>query len=146
SNLAIFMLAGHDTTATALTSILYVLATRKDVQCKVHDEILRVLGDNLSPTIEQQRELKYLNMVINENLRLYPPVQQLPQRTNTEIIKFRNHTILPKTPIFVNIYGIHHSSKYWKNPEEFIPERFENERDEKRDQHTWLTFGGGSRT
>ncbi|CAG8756710.1 1916_t:CDS:2, partial [Funneliformis caledonium] len=73
SNLAIFMLAGHDTTANALATVLYVLATHKDVQSKVRDEILRVLNDNLTPTIEQQRELKYMNMVINENLRLYPP-------------------------------------------------------------------------
>ncbi|CAG8697785.1 5610_t:CDS:10, partial [Funneliformis mosseae] len=62
SNLAIFMLAGHDTTANALATVLYVLATHKDVQSKVRDEILRVLDDNLTPTIEQQRELKYMNM------------------------------------------------------------------------------------
>ncbi|CAG8539253.1 13865_t:CDS:10, partial [Funneliformis caledonium] len=90
-NLAMFMLAGHDTTATSLTTILYVFATRKDVQRKVREEILRVLGDTLTPTIDQQRELKYLNMVIKENLRLYPPVHQLPRRENSETIKFRNH-------------------------------------------------------
>jgi cytochrome P450 len=45
------------------------------VQQKVRDEILRVLGDDLTPSIEQQKELKYMNMVINENLRLYPPVR-----------------------------------------------------------------------
>ena len=44
------------------------------MQKKVRDEILRVLGDDLTPSMEQQRELKYMNMVINENLRLYPPV------------------------------------------------------------------------
>ncbi|CAG8434026.1 9716_t:CDS:2 [Funneliformis mosseae] len=116
--------------ATALTTILYVLATHKDVQRKARDEILRVLGDILTPTIDQQRELKYLNMVIKENLRLYPP----------------KSCILPKTPIAINIYGIHHSPKYWKDPEEFIPGRFENENDEKREQYTWLTFGSGTRT
>ena len=46
----------------------------KDAQKKVRDEILRVLGDDLTPNMEQQKELKYMNMVINENLRLYPPV------------------------------------------------------------------------
>jgi cytochrome P450 len=44
------------------------------VQKKVRDEILRVLGDDLTPSMEQQKELKYMNMVINENLRLFPPV------------------------------------------------------------------------
>ena len=46
----------------------------KDAQKKVRDEIFRVLGDGLIPSLEQQKELKYMNMVINENLRLYPPV------------------------------------------------------------------------
>ena len=73
-------------------------------------------------------------------------VHRLPLRKNSETIKFRNHVFLPKTPIAINIYGIHHSPKYWKDPEEFIPERFENENDEKREQYTWLTFGSGTRT
>src|ERR1051325_11888366 len=53
----------------------YLVLLYKDVQQKVRDEILRVLGDDLTPSIEQQKELKYMNMVINENLRLYPPVR-----------------------------------------------------------------------
>ncbi|CAG8658939.1 13312_t:CDS:2 [Funneliformis mosseae] len=110
------MLAGHDTSNH-----------RKDVQIKVREEILRVLGDTLTPTIDQQRELKYLNMV-----------HQLPKRENSETIKFRNHVFLPKKPILINIYEIHHSPKYWEDPEEFIAERFENENDEKREQYTWL--------
>jgi cytochrome P450 len=48
--------------------------SNKDVQQKVRDEIFRVLGDDLTPNMEQHKELKYMNMVINENLRLYPPV------------------------------------------------------------------------
>ena len=48
--------------------------------------------------------------------------------------------------MLLNVYGIHHSSKYWKNPEEFIPERFENEQNEKLDHYAWLSFGGGIRS
>ncbi|PKC66595.1 cytochrome P450 [Rhizophagus irregularis] len=114
----------------------------RDTQKKVRDEILRVLGDNLIPSVEQQKELKYMNMVINENLRLYPPVAQLPRRLNSQEIKFRNHVIPAKTPIVLFIYGIHHSSRNWKDPEKFIPERFENE---KHDHYSWLGFGGGNR-
>ncbi|GBC01637.1 hypothetical protein RclHR1_04270015 [Rhizophagus clarus] len=141
-DIAIFMLAGHDTTANALTTILYLLATHKDAQNKVREEILRVLGDDLTPSMEQQKELKYMNMVINENLRLYPPVAHLPQRLTSQDIKFRDHVIPAKTPIVLFIYGIHHSSKNWKEPEKFIPERFENE----KHNHAWLSFGGGNRS
>ncbi|CAB5217124.1 unnamed protein product [Rhizophagus irregularis] len=141
-NLAIFMLAGHDTTANSLTTILYLLAIHKDAQKKVRDEILRVLGDNLMPSMEQHKELKYMNMVINENLRLYPPIAQLSVRKNVQDVKFNDHIIPAQTPLFLSVYGIHHSSKNWENPEEFIPERFENE---KHDHFAWLGFGGGSR-
>ena len=53
---------------------VFCFLLNKDAQRKVRDEILRVLGDNLTLSMEQQKELKYMNMVINENLRLYPPV------------------------------------------------------------------------
>ncbi|RIB24218.1 cytochrome P450 [Gigaspora rosea] len=121
-NLAIFMVAGHDTTAVALSSLLYLLAIHKDVQEKAREEVLRVLGDNLTPSSEQHAALKYLNMVIRENLRLYPPVGA-------------------GTPVSLFIYGIQHSPKFWKNPEEFLPERFENE----HENYSWLPFGSGSR-
>ena len=56
-------------------------------------------------------------------------------------IKFRNHVIPAKTPIILSIYGIHHSSRNWKDPEKFIPERFEHEKSD-----AWLSFGGGNRS
>jgi len=93
--------------------------------------------------MEQQKELKYMNMVINENLRLYPPVPQLSRREPLQDLKFHDHVIPAKTSIILSIYGIHHSSKNWENPEKFIPERFE---DEKHDHYAWLSFGGGNRS
>ncbi|CAB4414956.1 unnamed protein product [Rhizophagus irregularis] len=142
-NIAIFMLAGHDTTANALTTILYLLAVHKDAQSKVREEILRVLGDDLTPSMEQQKELKYMNMVINENLRLYPPIAQLPRRYPIQDVRFRDYVIPAKTPMILFVYGIHHSSKNWEDPEKFIPERFENER---HNNYSWLSFGGGNRS
>ncbi|CAG8646365.1 23095_t:CDS:2 [Rhizophagus irregularis] len=67
----IFVIPLMKLAANALTTILYLLAVHKDVQ---KNEILRVLGDNLMLSVERQKELKYINMVINENLRLYPPL------------------------------------------------------------------------
>ncbi|CAG8623919.1 19722_t:CDS:2 [Gigaspora margarita] len=106
-NLGVFMLAGHDTTASSLATVLYLLAAHKDVQQKAREEILTVLGDDLTPSAEQHRSLKYLNMIIYENLRLYPPL--------------------------------------WKNPEEFLPERFEDQLHKYEESSSWFGFGGGSR-
>ncbi|KAF0536473.1 cytochrome P450 [Gigaspora margarita] len=140
-NLAILMVAGHDTSAVALSTLLYLLAVNKNVQEKAREEVLRVLGDDLIPSSEQHASLKYLNMIIRENLRLYPSVGGLPLRVVTEDIKLKNFLIPTGTTISLFVYGIHHSSKLWKNPEEFLPERFENE----HDNYSWLAFGGGSR-
>ncbi|CAG8510376.1 16693_t:CDS:10 [Dentiscutata erythropus] len=141
NNLAVFMVAGHDTTAVALSSLLYLLAIHKDVQKKVREEILSELGDNLTPSVEQHASLKYLTMVIRENLRLYPPFAGLQVRVLAEDLKHKDFLIPAGTPIIPFLYGIHHSPKLWKNPEEFLPERFENE----HENYSWLAFGGGSR-
>ncbi|CAB4477910.1 unnamed protein product [Rhizophagus irregularis] len=74
--------------ANALTTILYLLAVHKDVQ---KNEILRVLGDNLMLSVERQKELKYINMVINENLRLYPPNWEDPEKFIPERFENEKH-------------------------------------------------------
>ncbi|CAG8522748.1 6369_t:CDS:2, partial [Racocetra fulgida] len=112
-------------------------AELRDVQEKARKEVLEILGDNLTPSIEQHTSLKYLNMVIRENLRLYPPAGGLPLRALTEDLKYKNFLLPAGTPISLFIYGIHHSTKLWENPEEFLPERFETE----HDNYSWIAFG-----
>ncbi|CAG8744185.1 39438_t:CDS:10, partial [Gigaspora margarita] len=143
-NMAVFMLAGHDTTSNALSTLLYVLSTHKDVQENAREEVLRVLGDNLIPSTEQHKSLKYLNMVIYENLRMYPPASTLIFRELTEDLKFKDFVIPAGSLLELFIYGIHHSSKLWDKPEEFLPERFEKE-NANSENYSWLAFGGGSR-
>ncbi|CAG8727413.1 30387_t:CDS:2, partial [Gigaspora margarita] len=115
---------GNIETASSLATALYLLAAHKVTR----EEILTVLGDDLTPSAEQHRSLKYLNMIIYVNLRLYP--------------KCCGNVIPTGACIQIFIYGIHHSSKLWKNPEEFLPERFENESEESG---SWFSFDGGSR-
>jgi len=144
-NLGVFMLAGHDTTASSLATVLYLLAAHKDVQQQAREEILTVLGDDLTPSAEQHRSLKYLNMIIYENLRLYPPIAILPARVTTKDIECCGNVIPTGACIQIFIYGIHHSSKLWKNPEEFLPERFEDQLHKYEESGSWFGFGGGSR-
>ncbi|KAF0459355.1 cytochrome P450 [Gigaspora margarita] len=142
--MAVFMLAGHDTTANALSTLLYLLSTHKNVQENAREEVLRVLGDNLIPSAEQHKSLKYLNMVIYENLRMYPPVSNLILRELTEDLKFKDFVIPAGSLLELFVYGIQHSSKLWDKPEEFLPERFEKE-NANSENYSWLAFGGGSR-
>ncbi|CAG8563938.1 322_t:CDS:10, partial [Scutellospora calospora] len=115
----------------------------RNVQEKAREEVLRILGDDLTPSAEQHKSLKYLNMIIRENLRLYPPAPNTTLRRLTKDLKHKNFVIPAGTPITIFLYAIQHSPKYWENPEEFLPERFENEH-ANGDQY-WLAFGGGSR-
>ncbi|CAG8683121.1 4627_t:CDS:2 [Dentiscutata erythropus] len=143
-NLAVFILAGHKTTATAISTILYLLSIHKNVQEKAREEVLRILGDNLIPSAEQHKSLKYLNMIIHENLRLYPPATFLQHRESAENLKIKDFVIPAGTPIEIFIYGIHHSPKLWTNPEEFLPERFEN-KNATIENYSWLAFSSGAR-
>ncbi|CAG8834945.1 4447_t:CDS:2, partial [Gigaspora margarita] len=116
----------------------------RNVQQKAREEILSVLGSDLTPSTEQHKALKYLNMIINENLRLYPPAPFLPFRKLAEDLKYKNHVIPAGTGISLFIYAMQRSPKLWENPEEFIPERFENEKN-INGSYTWTPFGAGSR-
>ncbi|CAG8543705.1 14287_t:CDS:2, partial [Racocetra persica] len=122
-----------------------------NVQEKAREEVLRILGNNLILSAEQHKSLKYLNMIILENLRLYLPISislhlvpSLIPRTLTEDLKIKDFVIPAVTAVELFLYGIHHSPKIWNNPEEFLPERFENEH-KNSENYSWLAFSDGSR-
>ncbi|CEP12638.1 hypothetical protein [Parasitella parasitica] len=148
-NIALFFLAGHDTTAHTLAFCLYNLAKNKHVQAKARAEVLDILGDepkDVDPTMEDLKRMDYLNMVIKENLRRCGPVDKLLSRDTAEDIDL-NGTLIPKgQKISIDFNSIHMNPKLWHNPEEFVPERFEP--GGEFDQHTgftWLPFSHGSR-
>ncbi|KAI9598174.1 cytochrome P450 [Syncephalis fuscata] len=147
-NTCAFFFAGHDTTSTAITAIMYFLGKYPEMQERARDEATKVLGSDLSvhPTAEQQRELVYLNAIIKESLRLVPPVPQVPTRMVTEDIDVGDGIVLPRgTFCTIDIYSIHHSERYWNDAEKFDPERF---LDAKKAPlpNTWAPFLGGERS
>ncbi|KAL0082486.1 hypothetical protein J3Q64DRAFT_1850277 [Phycomyces blakesleeanus] len=127
SNLCAFFFAGHDTTANALSSALYHLAVQQDVQKKAREEVINVLGDepeDVIPSIEDTRQLDYLNLIIKENMRINPPVGGPLDRLVTEDIVL-DGVLLPKgTSVKVAVYSLHRNPLLWDSPEEFRPERF----------------------
>ncbi|ORZ24374.1 cytochrome P-450 cyp509A1 [Absidia repens] len=127
SNLNVFFLAGHDTTANALSFAIYYLARDPVIQRKARDEAIQVLGDeprDVLPTLEDIKQFDYINQVIKETLRFNGPAPVgLPRKVSkdTEL----SGVYLPKgTPVVVNSYDLHHNPRVWHDPEVFDPSRF----------------------
>jgi cytochrome P450 len=116
------LIAGHDTSTALLAWALYLLATHKDVQSRARAEVEQVLGGR-EPTIADVGQLVYLDQVIKETLRLYPPIH-LGARTAAVDIEFQDYCFPSGTRILYSIYLSHRHPNYWTDPHRFDPERF----------------------
>ncbi|ORX55728.1 cytochrome P-450 cyp509A1 [Hesseltinella vesiculosa] len=135
NNLAIFFLAGHDTTAIALSSAVYWLARHPHIQEKARQEVNAVLfpdgslpDEDVVPTLENTKQFIYLNQVIKEALRLGGPATQLgtPREAQKEFELAGTGVMMPKGTMFtVNIFELHHNPELWEDPYTFNPDRFE---------------------
>uniref|UniRef100_A0A8D2DS30 unspecific monooxygenase n=1 Tax=Sciurus vulgaris TaxID=55149 RepID=A0A8D2DS30_SCIVU len=118
----IFIFAGYDTTSSTLSFIIYTLATHPEVQKKLQQEIDAALPNKAPVTYDVLFEMEYLDMVVNETLRLYPVIERIVRvcKKDVEI----NGVFIPKgTVVAVPIYSLHQNPKYWPEPEKFSPER-----------------------
>ncbi len=138
------MFAGHDTSTSTVTFMLHELARHPDVLRKLCEEQDRVLA-GASPTIDQlEREMPYLDMVVDEVLRLYPPAWIGPRRAIRDF-QFGGYTV-PRGA-FVNYcsWASHRLPEVFPEPEAFIPERFTRERKAALARGAYVPFGGGQR-
>jgi cytochrome P450 len=135
--------AGHETTAQTLTWVWYLLATHPDVEARLHEELSQVLGGR-QPVLEDLHQLNYARWVVEETMRLYPPVW-IMARQAVAADRIGDQTIEPNAMVVVLIYGTHRLPEYWESPEVFKPERFAPEQSEGRPQHAYLPFGAGPR-
>lgn len=139
----IFM-AGHETTANALSWGLYLLAQHSEVVEKMREELANVLGEEGAPSFENSRELVYCNQVVQEILRLYPPAWIMGRRA-LDSDKLDEYTIKPNTYLLISPYALHRHPDYWDKPEEFNPDRFSPENSKDRPTYAYIPFGGGPR-
>ncbi|MCU0443552.1 MAG: cytochrome P450 [Microscillaceae bacterium] len=142
-HLIFLLMAGHDTTASTLTSLFYELAVNPNWQ-----EALREIsqqfaaGDQISFQ-NLHNQLVELDWAIKETLRLHPPLIMIP-RKSTQEIQFGNLSIPPQTAVTALIYHNHFEGQYFKNPETFDPCRFAEPRSEhKKCPHAYAPFGAG---
>nr|XP_042123941.1 cytochrome P450 3A19-like [Peromyscus maniculatus bairdii] len=139
-----FIFAGYDTTSTALSFIAYLLAIHPNVQKKLQQEIDAVLPNKVPATYEALVEMEYLDMVVNETMRLYPVIGRI-NRLSKEDAEI-NGVFIPKgTVVVIPIFVLHQNPKYWPDPEEFHPERFSKENKDRINPYTYMPFGYGPR-
>ena len=138
----IFM-AGHETTALALTWTWYLLSQHPAVQAKLDAELASVLGGR-APRHEDLAKLRYTRMVLDESMRLYPPAHTLSRAAlgNDEVLGRR---IPAGAQILIVPWLLHRNPKLWERPGAFDPERFAPERAGSRHRFAYIPFGAGPR-
>ncbi|XP_049963569.1 cytochrome P450 6k1-like [Schistocerca serialis cubense] len=143
----VFFIAGFETSSSTVSFALHELAFNPDIQSRVQEEIDAVLKDNKGEvTYEAVNSMHYLDKVVAETLRKYPPAPVLSRESNAEYQLPDSDIILEKgTKVFVPMYGLHHDPEYFPDPERFDPERFSEEQKAQRHPYVYLPFGEGPR-
>jgi cytochrome P450 len=137
------LLAGHDTTALTLTYTWFLLSEHPEAEARLHEEVDAVVGAD-RPTIDHVQEMTYLDWVIDEAMRMYPPVYTI-FRTPTEPVELDGYEVPTEANLMLPQWAVHHSERYWENPDQFDPERWSPERSEGRHRFAFFPFGGGPR-
>ncbi|MFK0191121.1 cytochrome P450 [Kitasatospora sp. NPDC090308] len=140
----IFLLAGHETTATSLTFALHLLGKHPEQQARAHREAAELLADGRRPTAADYAELPYLTRVLKETMRLFPAAPSVGRRA-VEATTVGGVTIPAGADVLVVPYVTHRHPGHWEDPERFDPERFTPEREAARHRYAWFPFGGGPR-
>ncbi|XP_069704221.1 cytochrome P450 4C1-like isoform X1 [Periplaneta americana] len=139
------MLAGHDTTTCCLSFSIWCLAQHQDIQDKVMEELNQIFGDSdREPTIKDLQEMKYMELVFKETLRVYPSVP-LYGRILTEDVAVGEYVLPAGTNVGFNPYILHRNPEYYPDPEKFDPERFLPENSKGRHPFAYIPFSAGPR-
>ena len=135
--------AGHETSATSLSWIHYLLDRHPHARAKVHAEVERVLHGRV-PTSADLDALTYTDQVINEALRLYSPIHSISRVALTDDVLGGYH-IPAGTTIYVSLYATHRLPQLWPEPDKFDPDRFAPEKVERRPRFAFIPFAAGHR-
>ena len=136
-------LAGHETTANALTWTWYLLSQHPEVEEKLHRELDEVLGSR-DTSFADAANLRYTEMVLAESMRLYPPAWAIG-RLSTVDCEVGGYFVPRKSLVIVSQFVMHRDERYYEQPLLFIPERWTPEARESRPAFSYFPFGGGPR-
>ncbi|KAJ4434866.1 hypothetical protein ANN_23437 [Periplaneta americana] len=143
----VFFAAGFETSSTTIQFCLYELCINPDIQERVRQEIDEILNQHDGKiTYEAVQQMGYLDKVVSETLRKYPPLPMLNRECTQSYQVPGTDIVLNKGDLTViPVLGLHHDPKYYPNPEKFDPERFSEEEKAKRHHYVYLPFGEGPR-
>ena len=136
--------AGHDTTSATMAWFWHVLSQHPEVESRATREVDAALGGR-APTLEDLPNLRYLEMVVKESMRLYPASSFLFGREAVHDIELGGYTLRRGSWIFISPFVVHRDRNYFSDPEEFDPLRFSPERLSAIPPYAYIPFGGGSR-
>ena len=136
-------LAGHETTANALTWTWYLLSQHPDTESRLHEELDKVLGGRL-PQADDLPQLVFAEKVVSESMRLYPPAWIIGRRTLQDY-EIASHRLPANTLILMSPFIMHRDARYFPDPLRFDPERWTPEAKAARPRFSYFPFGGGSR-
>ena len=137
-------LAGHETTANALSWTWYLLSQNPKAEARLHAELDAVLDGGRLPTVEDLPGLRYTEMVLAESMRLYPPAWVVG-RLAIKDYAVGDYVAEPGTLILISQYVMHRDPRFFPEPLRFDPERWTPEAKETRPQYSYFPFGGGAR-
>ncbi|KZC14180.1 PREDICTED: cytochrome P450 6k1-like [Dufourea novaeangliae] len=142
---AVFFSGGFETSSTTMSFTLYELALNMDVQRTLRKEILQALEETSGKvTYDMVMTLPYLDKVVSETLRKYPPLAFLDRIAITDYKIPDSNLVLEKgTPVYISMMGMHYDPEYFPDPEKFDPLRFNEENKQKRPNFTYFPFGEG---
>uniref|UniRef100_A0A6B2E8P4 Putative cytochrome p450 6g1-like protein n=1 Tax=Phlebotomus kandelakii TaxID=1109342 RepID=A0A6B2E8P4_9DIPT len=149
---AIFLIAGYETSSSAIAFTLFELARHPEVQEKLRKEVRAYAEKYGSLQYETINEMEYLHMVMKESLRLYPSLPFLDRvcvpvdgKKSYSLEPYHKFEIPRGMPIYIPVSPIHRDPKNYTDPDKFIPERFSAENKDSIDQYNYLSFGIGPR-
>jgi cytochrome P450 len=136
-------LAGHETTANAMTWTWYLLSQHPEIEARLHEELDAVLGGRL-PEFNDVAQLRYTEMVLAESMRMYPPAWAIG-RLSLEDYEVGGYRLPPGSLVLLSQYVVHRDARFFHEPERFDPLRWLPEAREARPQYSYFPFGGGPR-
>ena len=142
--LGVFFLAGHETTASALTWAVYILASRPDILARLRAEVTAVAGDG-PISFEHTRRMPYARAIFRETLRLYPPITFMP-RVALKPATVGGRRLRRGALVMIAPWTLHRHKAYWRDPDRFDPDRFLPEGESAQTPGAFIPFGAGPHT